>query len=76
MGWTDTKEEVPPVTTKEDLITLLRKVYKELDKMETADYYVTLSNDEKVLIENYRKLSPKSKTRVSKFIDVESEIGD
>lgn len=76
MGWTDIKEEVPPVTTKEDLITLLRKVYSELDKMESADYFATLSNDEKVLIESYRKLSPKSKTRVSKFIDVESEIGD
>lgn len=72
MGWSDNfNDEQMIKEVKKNLISSINKIQEELDDLKTQDFLITLSDDEKILIEQYRKANTDAKKRILKYSKME-----
>lgn len=72
MGWSDNNTDEQTIKeVKKNLISSINRIQEELDDLKTQDFLITLSNDEKILIEQYRKANTDAKKRILKYSKME-----
>lgn len=72
MGWSDNLNDEQIIKeVKNNLISSINRIQEELDDLKTQDFLITLSDDEKILIEQYRKANTDAKKRILKYSKME-----
>lgn len=73
MGWTSNAQtEQSIVDIKKNVMSAIDKIQQELGELKTQEYLIELSDDEKVLLEVYRRAKPDSKRRITKYAEMET----
>lgn len=73
MGWTDNVQtEKNMAELKKNVMTAIDQLKQELGELKHQDYMLELSDDEKYLIETYRRAKPDSKRRIAKYAEMET----
>lgn len=77
MGWTSNAQTEQSIADiRKNVMSAIDKIQHELGELKEQDYMIELSEEEKYLLESYRKANSDSKRRISKYIEMElNDVG-
>lgn len=72
MGWTSVLDNQNAIKeTRTNVMSAINKMQQELEEMKTQDYLISLSDDEQLLLEMFRKADGDVQKRILKYANME-----